>query len=120
MAPRCRSLRLLTVRHPLDCWLSLRLTDWVQQTAFASAEEFCRRCLAMLEAAEGVPLLRYEEFVGDPTRGLALLTTALELPFDPSALEHFGRVVLSGTAAGAPRWSKHGRGGRWTRPCCAN
>lgn len=96
MAPRCRTLRLLTVRHPLDCWLSLRLTDWVQQTAFASAEEFCRRCLAMLEAAEGVPLLRYEEFVGDPARGLALLTTALELPFDPSALEHFGRVVLSG------------------------
>jgi hypothetical protein len=43
-----------------------------------------------------VPRLPYEEFVGEPARGLARLTTALELPFDPSALEHFGRVVLSG------------------------
>ncbi|MFM7264252.1 MAG: hypothetical protein ACKOZW_01380 [Cyanobium sp.] len=96
MAGRCRPLRLLTVRHPLDCWLSLRLTDWVHQTAFASAEEFFRRCLAMLEAAEGVPHLRYEGFVTEPMRGLAQLTTTLELPFDPTALERFGRVVLSG------------------------
>lgn len=96
MAGRSRPLRLLTVRHPLDCWLSLRLTDWVHQTAFASADEFFGRCLAMLEAAEGVPRLPYEAFVADPTRGLAQLTTTLQLPFDPAALERFGRVVLSG------------------------
>jgi len=96
MAGCSRPLRLLTVRHPLDCWLSLRLTDWVHQTAFASAEEFFRRCLAMLEAAEGVPRLPYEAFVAEPARGLAQLTTALELPFDPAALERFSRVVLSG------------------------
>ena len=96
MASRSRPLRLLTVRHPLDCWLSLRLTDWVHQTAFASAEEFFRRCLAMLDAAGGIPMLGYEAFVDDPLRGLAQLTRALELPFDPSALERFGQVVLSG------------------------
>jgi hypothetical protein len=96
MAERSRLLRMLTVRHPLDCWLSLRLTDWVRHTAFASADEFCRRCLAMLEAAPELPQLPYEEFVLAPTRGLALLTTTLELPFDPSALERFGTIEVSG------------------------
>ena len=96
MADRSQQLRLLTVRHPLDCWLSLRLTDWVQHTAFASVDEFCRRCLAMLEAAPDLPQLAYEDFVLAPSRGLALLTSTLELPFDPSALERFGGIEVSG------------------------
>lgn len=96
MADRSRLLRLLTVRHPLDCWLSLRLTDWVRHTTFASFDEFCRRCLAMLEAAPELPQLAYEEFVLAPSRGLALLTSTLELPFDPTALERFGRIEVSG------------------------
>lgn len=96
MADRSQQLRLLTVRHPLDCWLSLRLTDWVQHTAFASVDEFCRRCLAMLEAGPDLPQLTYEEFVLAPSRGLAQLTSTLELPFDPSALERFGRIEVSG------------------------
>jgi hypothetical protein len=96
MAGHTRQLRLLTVRHPLDCWLSLRNTEWVRQMAFAGLDEYCRRCLAMLDAAEGVPQLSYEEFVLEPTRGLASLTTSLALPFDPAALERFGRIALSG------------------------
>lgn len=93
-----RLLNILTVRHPLDCWLTLLETEWHKQISLHSFDEFCQRCLLMLEASENIPRFQYERFVLNPNDQLQAITQALELTFDPQALEDFGKITLSGSS----------------------
>ncbi|MEB3330925.1 MAG: hypothetical protein VKI83_00315 [Synechococcaceae cyanobacterium] len=93
-----RMLQVLTVRHPLDCWLALLNTDWHKQIALHSLDEFCLRCLQMLGASTGMPIIHYERFVLEPGQQLRAITEKLELPFDPKALENFEQITLSGSS----------------------
>lgn len=89
-------LPVLTLRHPLDCWLSLLQTEWYRQISFYSLDEFCRRCLLMLDAAAGMPRIHYEHFVADPPAMFAIICSHLELGFDPQALVDHHRILISG------------------------
>ena len=71
---------LVTVRHPLDSFLSLRLKKWVM-FAPDTLEEYCRRYLLFLDAYADAPLLRYEDFVANPDAGTRKMAEALELPY---------------------------------------
>lgn len=96
MQERAALLRQLTVRHPLDSWLSILASGWGHHIAFATLDEFSGRCLSMLDAVGAVSTLRYEEFVLDPLGGLELICSTLCLPFDPEALQHFSEIRISG------------------------
>ncbi|MFD3191530.1 sulfotransferase [Sedimentitalea sp. HM32M-2] len=86
---------VVTVRHPLESWLSLRHNGWVH-FAPATLEEYARRYLAFLAAYAGVELVRYEDFVADPEARLEALCTTLELPFAGLQEELLDLMPLTG------------------------
>lgn len=96
LQPHYRFRSLLTLRHPLDSWLSLVHAGWHTQFEPATLAEYCRRQQALLDATEGMPSLTYEAFCADPLAELEWLCDALLLPFDAGALERFGAVPLCG------------------------
>ncbi|MDT8853510.1 sulfotransferase [Paracoccaceae bacterium Fryx2] len=90
----------LTVRHPLDSWLSLNNNQWVQFTP-PTLEEYARRYLAFLDAVatqEGgnPPPIRYEDFVADPEGVLQDLCALLDLPFVPGTPDLIAVIRVSG------------------------
>ncbi|MBM3095501.1 sulfotransferase family protein [Ensifer sp. T173] len=86
---------LVTVRHPLDCFIALEANGWRHFDPF-TLEEYCRRLKAFLDRHEDLPLIRYEDFTSDPPTTLEQICKALELPFNPLALDLLGLVRLSG------------------------
>jgi len=96
LRPRHRLLELLSVRHPLDSWLSMHREGWDRHFRFSCFTEFCRRCLSMLDSCRGMAMIRYEDFCLNPQAGLALMADAFEFTFEPGCLERIGDVRLSG------------------------
>lgn len=88
-------LSVVTVRHPLDCYLSLIKNGWKTFTPF-TLEDYARRHLAFLDRHRSLPLFRYEEFVEDPDGQLEKICAALELPFLPEAEAVISVVTISG------------------------
>jgi hypothetical protein len=95
---RHRLCELVTVRHPLDSWLSLKENAWDKHFRFSSFEEYCARCLAMLYSLQQIPLLRYEEFCSDPERVFTEVCSIMNLKYDDSALTRAGTIALSGSS----------------------
>ena len=96
LAPRHRLVELLSVRHPLDSWMSMQAQQWDRHMRFTNFAGFCERALAMLEACRKMPVLVYEQFSIDPGAGLQQLCTALQLPHHPDCFERLASVTLSG------------------------
>ena len=71
---------LITVRHPLDSFLSLRSNGWVHFRP-DTLDEYCRRHNLFLDAYADAPILRYEDFIADPDSGARRIVEMLELPF---------------------------------------
>lgn len=87
---------LLTVRHPLDSWISIQRQDWDRHFRFSTFEEFCHRAILLVQASEGLPIMRYEEFTINPKEGLKAICRILNISpetLQPSALD---AVKLSG------------------------
>lgn len=95
-------LSVLSVRHPLDSFLSLRRNGWVHFRP-NTLEEYCRRYLLFLDDHAALPLIKYEDFVADPPAVLARMAEMLQLSYAPQALELLEMVQLSGDS---------GRGGK--------
>lgn len=91
-------LAVLTIRHPLDSWLSLLQANWHRHLDPCSLDEFCRRCLVMIDAAATMPVFYYEHFVSDPRLSLLSIAAQLELEGDEQALHTFTKVRLSGAS----------------------
>lgn len=89
---------LVTVRHPLDSWLSLKINEWDKHFRFSSFDEYCARCQAMLYSLQQTPLLRYEEFCSDPERVFTEVCRILNLKYDDSALTRSRSITLSGSS----------------------
>ena len=85
----------VTVRHPLDSFLSLTLNGWVH-FAPASLNEYARRYLMFLDAYDGLPIFKYEDLTASPQETQEKLCAALQLPFDPDVYELISAVSLTG------------------------
>jgi len=86
---------VVTVRHPLDCYLALQANHWIKFSP-PTLEEYCRRSLAFLDRHAELERLRYEDFVAEPQAAMQHLCAVLELPYDPAFLHLFAGVRLSG------------------------
>jgi hypothetical protein len=89
-------LELITIRHPLDSWLSLQSNNWSDHFRFSSFNEYCRRCLLMLNACLSLPMVKYEEFCLDPGAKLAEICHHLRLDYDPDVLHVPRSILLTG------------------------
>lgn len=91
---------LVTVRHPLDSFLSLSQRGWVH-FAPGTLEEYARRYLAFLDAYSATRLVRYEDFIADPDAVLRQMTDVLGLPFQPEWRAVFPAITLTGNSGRA-------------------
>lgn len=85
----------VTVRHPLDSFLSLHANKWAHFRPF-TLDEYAQRYMLFLDAHHDVPMFRYEDIVAEPAPLLQRLCNALDLAFVPEAIEMIGAIVLSG------------------------
>lgn len=97
---RFRLLRAITVRHPIDQWLSMRnlpmLRDEIPLELFLSG---CRR---FAEHAARLGFTRFEDFAADPQRHIKELCERLELGFDPGFEQRWGDYrTITGDVAGS-------------------
>jgi len=88
-------LSLVIVRDPIDSYLSLKANDWVHFTP-ATFDEYCRRYLAFMQAYEGVPIIRFEDFVSNPVSEMAKICELLDLPFNPDFRDLFSVHRITG------------------------
>lgn len=86
---------VVTVRHPLDSFLSLDRNGWRNFAPF-NLEEYARRYLMFLEKHHGVPIIRYEDLVGAPDLYLAQICRELDLPFAANSEAILPVVAMSG------------------------
>ncbi|WP_146591376.1 sulfotransferase [Puniceibacterium confluentis] len=86
---------VVTVRHPLDSFLSLRNNKWLHFEP-ATFEEYCLRYSDFLDAHAGLPLWQYEAFVADPAGVLQEICAALDLSFSPGFEALLPLMALSG------------------------
>jgi len=88
-------LAILTVRHPLDSYLSLVNHGWIQFTP-ATIDEYCRRYLLFLKDNKKIPVFKYEMFVDNAPEQMKLMCEALALPFNEDFQDVFDLYSLSG------------------------
>jgi len=86
---------VVTVRHPLDSFLSLGNNNWKHFAPF-DLDEYSRRYLAFLDRYEGMPTYRYEDFVADLEPTLERICADLAVPYLANAEKVVGLVSLSG------------------------
>lgn len=89
------TVSIVTVRDPIDSYLSLHKHGWKHFKPF-TFNEYCRRYLAFLDAYENIPVYRYEDFVRDPTGIMIDLCRVLGLKFSEFFLETFDTFKFSG------------------------
>ena len=88
-------LSLVTVRHPLDSFLSLNRSGWDHFHPF-TLEEYSQRYKRFLAHHAGLEIVKYEDFVADPVRELEHICGILDLPFSPLAIDMISAVHLTG------------------------
>jgi len=86
---------LVTVRHPLDSYLSLLKRGWVHFSP-GDIESYAQRYLAFLDRYEGVEILRYEDFVRDPEGRMQHICKVLSLSYNPAFEQIIPALHLSG------------------------
>jgi hypothetical protein len=82
---------VVTVRHPLDSFASLRFNGWLNFSP-PTLDEYAARYLQFLDAHQGVPRVKYEHFVANPAVAMAEIARALDLPtdgFEPALIPHY-------------------------------
>jgi hypothetical protein len=86
---------IVTVRNPIDSYLSLLENKWLHFEP-ATFDEYCQRYLKFLADYEGVKWFRYEDFVARPREVMREMSAALHLPYDESFIEQFPKFKFSG------------------------
>lgn len=86
---------LVTVRSPIDSFLSLRENQWVSFRPDLF-EEYCCRLLKFLNSFEVTHMIHYEDFVSGPTKYVKLCAEILELPAIEQATDYIDVFKLSG------------------------
>lgn len=94
-AARAETLGIVTVRHPLESFISLAKNGWKHFQPFTLGE-YARRYIAFLEAHEGLPIFTYERFSSAPEETVEQMADALVLRSSPLALHLLSIPRLSG------------------------
>ena len=93
---RNKLLQVLTVRHPLDSWLSLQNQKWHNQIQFNNFDEYCSRALIMINAMQNIPIIYYEEFCLKPKIIVKKIADLLEIEYSDQCQENAFLINLSG------------------------
>ncbi|BFM20136.1 sulfotransferase [Gilvimarinus japonicus] len=87
--------QLVTVRHPIDSFMSLRDNGWIHFIP-NSFDEYCARLLKFLTPFGIDKIIKYEDFVERPETQLKKITEALDLDMKADSLEYIDIFKISG------------------------
>lgn len=79
IAPHYSLLSVVTVRHPLDSYLSVLHNKFTHFTPL-TLEAYAARYMAFLDAYADEAIIKYEDFITDHAATIAALCACLELP----------------------------------------
>ena len=96
LSDRNKLLEIVTVRHPLDSWLSLNNQRWNSQVQFNNFEEYCSRALIMINSMQKLPIIYYEKFCIEPKNVLQEISNLLEIVYSDNFQEDAHSFILSG------------------------
>jgi hypothetical protein len=100
------SVSVLTVRHPLDSYLSLEENGWVTFRP-GTFDEYCRRYAEFIYTYDGVPLFKYEDFIEAPHQVMSNICLALQLPYSDQFVELFSLFKLTGESGRSSAFIEH-------------
>lgn len=86
---------VVTIRHPLDSFLSLERNGWHHFSPF-TLEEYARRYLLFVEQYRDVAMIRYEDIVAEPEPWTEKICEELALPFRPGLDAMLSITPMSG------------------------
>lgn len=95
VASRFPVLSVMTVRDPIDSYLSLRANGWVHFTP-ATFDEYCRRYINFIHDHAEVSIIRYEDFLDDPEAEMMKICRLLDLPFNADFRDLFSVYRITG------------------------
>ena len=95
VAERFSTHSIVTVRNPLDSFLSVEALDWKSFQPF-TFDEYCKRYMHFLNAHEGLPIFKYEDFVNEPAKQMEQMCVALQLAYTANFTETFDVFRFSG------------------------
>jgi hypothetical protein len=95
LARKFNTCSIITIRHPLDSWLSLANNQWIEFSP-ATLDEYASRYQAFLAAYPDARVFKYEEFVASPDDVLTEICAELGLPFPPDYKSLFMAHSFSG------------------------
>lgn len=87
---------VLTVRHPLDSFLSLVSKGWHEHFSPSTLEEYSQRYTSFLDAYDNCVIMRYEDFCISPQEFMRQICVYLDVEFDSGFKDKFGGASLSG------------------------
>lgn len=94
---------ILTVRDPIDSWLSMTKQGWHQNFHPSTFDEYCRRYLCFLQKFHGIPIVRYEDLVTNPEETMTAVCEHLHLSYNPNFKELLGLFKFSGDSGRAAK-----------------
>ena len=96
-------LNLVTVRNPIDSFLSLSNNNWIHFTP-GTFESYCKRYLIFISQFNQKQIIKYENFVAKPEKTIKKIANRLDLPFSDSFINTFPVIAVTGDS---------GRGGEY-------
>ena len=87
---------IITVRDPIDSYLSMKKLGWHQHFSPPDFEEYCRRYLIFLDKYQNMDSIKYEEFVALPKVTMQRICGVLELNYSNIFTEVFDTFRFSG------------------------
>lgn len=95
LAAQFTAHQVVTLRHPLDCWLALVANDWLHFDP-PTLDHYCARSLDFVAATAALPRVFYEDFVTDPETVMPRLLAALDIDATPGWQGRMGLAALTG------------------------
>ncbi|MBZ9610314.1 hypothetical protein [Rheinheimera maricola] len=95
LSPHFDIKQLVTVRNPIDSFLSLRQNGWVHFKP-DSFDEYCGRLLKFLNAFSEEQIVKYEDFVEQPDTVVKTCLQKLGLPIVTYGLDYIDVFKVSG------------------------
>ena len=88
-------INIVTVRNPIDSYLSLYENDWVHFEP-ASFDDYCVRLLACLNQFDDSQIFKYENIVSSPDKSMREIAKKLDLPFSETFIDTFSCFKVTG------------------------
>jgi len=88
-------LRVVTLRDPIDSYISLVKNDWVHFEP-KTFDEYCKRIWVFVSEYNDGQVFKYEDFVNSPVEVMKNISGSLELTFSDSFIDTFSLFRVTG------------------------